>query len=75
MPENASLSGSLQEGKRLVKERFASLPGVVGFGVGNGTVRIYFETEDAREQVTEDSYKGFRLEKLVKGEPKLFSTL
>jgi hypothetical protein len=70
----ALMNERLLDVKRQVKERYKALPGIVGFGIGDGTVRVYFESELSKDQVP-DSFKGFKLEKVIATKPKLFSSV
>lgn len=41
----------LKAAKAKAKQQFAHLNGVTGFGIGDGTVRVYVLNDDAKKQL------------------------
>jgi hypothetical protein len=59
----------LQKLKRAARTAFADMPGVVGFGVGTNSVRVYFRDDRAKvSTAVPDMFRGVRIEKLVFGD-------
>jgi hypothetical protein len=57
----------LKAAKALAKERFAQVPGVQGFGIGEHEVRVYVRSQEVKDQLPE-RIDGVPLEAVVVGD-------
>jgi hypothetical protein len=62
-PEQPDLSSV----KAAAKRRFSDVPGIVGFGVGDGTLRIYVHNIEVRKRLPSE-FKGVPLDFVVVGD-------
>lgn len=58
--------------KAAAKSQFGQTPGVEGFGIGDGTLRVYIRNAAVREHLPCE-YQGVSLEFVVTGDLKAFS--
>lgn len=61
------MDATLDRAKALAKERLSELDGVLGFGIGDGTVRIYVQREDVKTCLPPD-IDGVPIEVVVTGD-------
>ena len=66
MTERLDLA-QLKMKKRAAQATFGSLPGVEGFGVGDGTIRVYLRSRET-EQLLPSVFDGVPLELVVTGD-------
>jgi hypothetical protein len=57
----------LKAKKRAAQERLAEVEGVEGFGVGDGTIRVYLRSPEVRSRLPDD-FEGVPLEFVVTGD-------
>ena len=53
--------------RRQAATRFSGIEGVEGFGVGDGTIRVYLRSADVKSKLPED-FDGIPFEFVVAGE-------
>jgi hypothetical protein len=57
----------LKAKKRRAQEQLSKLPGVEGFGIGDGTIRVYVQSPQVKQSLPAD-VEGVTLEVVVTGD-------
>jgi hypothetical protein len=62
----------LKSVKMAARSQFGDVPGVQGFGIGNGTLRVYVRNSDVSRQIPE-TYQGVPVEFVITGDVEAYA--